>query len=359
MGFATAPSAAKAAVAKGIVDAQLEAESAASPAKPELIREIDRGLGAEWVRLSVGWSTLEPTAGVYAVAELERLDALVSELHAAGVKVILATGSMPEWAQDSSLWQHPPAGVAKGPQPFYVIRKGALDDYGRLGRFLAARYKGRVQALECWNEPNLWTFFYPQRTSGDAYYAPRMYVRMLRAFHAGVHKGAGKRVRVIAGATAPVGLNDVYRTSPQRFARYLRRAGAGRYFDVYSHHPYTPGGSLYSAPGRSPNDPGTTVTLYNLRTLLRLFPRKPFYLTEYGYSTRPSIVLGGFAVTEKQQARYLRDAYRVAARYSQVKVMVWFLLRDQASQEPSLDVYSGLRRVNGQRKPAWYAFRRL
>jgi hypothetical protein len=359
VGAATAPSAAEGAVAKGIVDAQLEAESATSPAKPGLIREIDQGLDAEWVRLSVAWSTLEPTAGAYAAAELERLDALVSELHTAGVKVILATSAMPAWAQDSSLWQHPPSGVAKGPQPFYVIRKGALDDYGRLGRFLAARYKGRVQALECWNEPNLWTFLYPQRISGDAYYAPRMYLRMLRAFHAGVHKGSGGRVRVIAGATAPVGLNDVYRTSPQRFARFLRRAGAGRYFDVYSHHPYTPGGSLYHAPGRPPNDPSTTVTLYNLGTLLRLFPRKPFYLTEYGYSTQPSAAFGGFAVTEKQQARYLRQAYQLAARYEQVKVLVWFLLRDQKAADPGLGVYSGLRGADGGRKPSWYAFRAL
>jgi hypothetical protein len=182
---------------------------------------------------------------------------------------------------------------------------------------------------------------------------------MLRAFHAGVHR-ARTGVRVIAGATAPVGLNEVYRTSPLRFARFLKRSGAGRHFDVYSHHPYTPGGSLYPAPGRPPNDPTTTVTLHNLRTLLRLFPGKPFYLTEYGYSTKPTAALGGFSVSERVQARYLHDAYRVAARYSQVKVMVWFLLRDQASQaQPSLDVYSGLRRVNGERKPAWYVFRRL
>ena len=114
---------------------------------------------------------------------------------------------------------------------------------------------------------------------------------MLKAFHAGVTR-AGTGVRVVAGATAPVGLDDIYRTSPQRFARFLQRAGAGRYFDVYSHHPYTPGGSINTAPGQPPNDPSHTVTLYNLRTLLRLFPKKPFYLTEYGYSTQPSLMFG-------------------------------------------------------------------
>ena len=182
---------------------------------------------------------------------------------------------------------------------------------------------------------------------------------MLKAFHAGVQR-ARTGVRVIAGATAPVGLNDIYRTSPQRFARFLQRNHAGRYFDVYSHHPYTPGGSLYPAPGQPPNDPSTTVTLGNLRTLLRLFPRKPFYLTEYGYATRPCVALGGFAVSEAEQARYLRQAYRVAASYRQVKLVVWFLLRDQAPPgDPETGVYSGLRRANGERKPSWYSFRRL
>jgi len=234
-----------------------------------------------------------------------------------------------------------------------------MDDYGRVAELLARRYRGQVQALECWNEPNLWTYLYPQRVARDRFYAARVYLRMLRAFHAGVHR-SGAPVRVVAGVTAPVGLNDVYRTSPQRFASFLRSAGAARYFDAYAHHPYTPGGSVYAAPGRPPNDPTTTVTLYNLRALLRLFPRKPFYLTEYGYATRPTAAFGGFAVTEKQQARYLREAYRLAASYGQVKLMVWFLLRDQgATDGPGTGVFSGLRRTNGERKPAWYAFRSL
>ena len=351
--------AANAVVAKGIVDMALEAEPATSLAKPAMIREVDRGLGASWVRLAVSWSTLETTRGTYAVAELERLDALVAGLHEAGIKVMLTVCSTPTWAQDSSLWQRPPAGLPAGPQGFYAIRSGALEDYGRLAQFLAGRYEGRVRALECWNEPNLWTYLYPQRVASDPYRGARVYLRMLRAFSAGVRR-ARTHVRVVAGATAPVGLNDRYRTSPQRFARFLRRAGAGRLFDAYSHHPYTPGGSLYTAPGQPPNDPTTTVTLSNLRTLLRLFPHKPFYLTEYGYSTRSSAAFGGFAVSESKQARYLREAYRVATGYRQVKLLVWFLLRDQApTSGPGTGVYSGLRRTDGERKPAWYAFRKI
>ena len=138
----------------------------------------------------------------------------------------------------------------------------------------------------------------------------------------------------------------------------MKRAGAARFFDVYSHHPYTPGGSINAAPDRPPNDPSHTVTLWNLRTLLRLFPGKPFYLTEYGYNTKPCRDFGGFTVSEAAQARYLKSAYRYAARYPQVKLLIWFLLRDTRPSTGAADlgIYCGLRRPNGERKPSWYAF---
>jgi hypothetical protein len=167
-------------------------------------------------------------------------------------------------------------------------------------------------------------------------------------------------LRVVAGATGPVGLDDVYRTSPQRFARALKRDGATRYFHAYSHHPYTPGGSVRWAPGQPPNDRRTTVTLGNLPVLLNLFPSKPFYLSEYAYSTSPNILFG-LAVSEEQQARYLTAAYRYAARFPQVKLLVWYLLQDQAPMDdaPETGVYTGLRRLDGTKKPAWYAFRHI
>ena len=103
------------------------------------------------------------------------------------------------------------------------------------------------------------------------------------------------------------------------------------------------------------------MTLNNLGTLLRLFPGKPFYLTEYGYNTRPSIFFAWFAVSERTQARYLKRAYAYAGRYSRVKVLVWFLVRDwrPAGSPADRGIYTGLSRVNGERKPSWYAFANL
>ncbi len=183
---------------------------------------------------------------------------------------------------------------------------------------------------------------------------------MLKAFHAGVAR-ARTGVRVVAGATAPVGLDDIYRTSPQRFARFLQRARAGRYFDVYSHHPYTPGGSIYTAPDQPPNDPSRTVTLFNLRTLLRLFPGKPFYLTEYGYNTQPNQVFG--ALRQRAGPGALPEGgvpLRGALPAGEAaRVVPGARLEAGRRRRPTLGVYTGLRRPDGTRKPAWYAFRGL
>lgn len=308
-----------------------------------------KDLHTRWVRVDVSWAALEPSSGAYDGALLTDLDAAVDELRAGGRKVLFTVSGLPGWAADRSY------GGPPGASP--PIRKDALDDFSRLGELLAARFGGRVRALECWNEPNLWPYLYPQRTVDDPYFAARTYLGMLKAFYAGVKRG-DPDVLVVAGATAPLGTDDRARTSPQRFARFLADHGAARYFDVYSHHPYTPGGSLRVHPEAAPSGPSDTVTLQNLPTLLRLFPTKPFYLTEYGYNTRYTVIMG-VTVSKTRQAGYLRRAYAYVRRFRQVKLLCWFLARDlspAAGLGAEYGYYTGLREADGDRKLSWFAF---
>ncbi len=60
------------------------------------------------------------------------------------------------------------------------MRDSALGDLDATAEFLARRYAGLVQAYECWNEPNLWGYIYPQRTAADAYFGARTYLKYLR-----------------------------------------------------------------------------------------------------------------------------------------------------------------------------------
>jgi hypothetical protein len=347
-----------AAVAPGLLDTRLNPSEPGGDHTRAAIREDTQQLHAAWMRIDVLWSGVEPAPGRYDRAQLARLDRFVSEIHAAGANVLLTVRDVPQWASDSSYWSHPPAGFSPGYEPFYPMTPAALPRLGDFAAMLARRYAGKVQALECWNEPNLWAFFYPQRTTGDPDFAAHTYLHMLQAFSAGVRR-AGTGMQVVAGSTAAFGTNDKLGTSPQRFAGYLAQHGAASLFDVYSHHAYTPGGSVNRAPGAIPDRPAITVTLGNLGTLLRLFPAKPFYITEYGYNTQPSVDFGWFAVSEAKQASYLRRAFAIAARYPQVRLLIWYLVVDEPGAPADDGVYTGLRRSNGARKPSWQAFARV
>ncbi len=163
---------------------------------------------------------------------------------------------------------------------------------------------------------------------------------------------------VVAGESSPTGENTRLRTSPQRFARLLRDAGAAADFDVYAHHPYPVAGNKNVAPGAMPRDPSQTVWLANLGTLLAVFPSKPFYLSEFAYPTAGG-KLFGVCVSEARQAAYLTESYAIAAGYPQVQMLTWFPLKDHSDNGSYSDlfgVYGGLRDLRGRRKPAYYAY---
>ena len=132
--------------------------------------------------------------------------------------------------------------------------------------------------------------------------------------------------------------------------------------DAYSHHPYTPGGSTRVKPGQLPNNPARCVTLGNLGQLTRLFPSKPFYLTEFGYNTQYCRWFG-VTVSKADQARYLREAYSYARRYRQVKALLWFLVDDWNPTASPTDkagdgVYMGVRTVHGRAQAVLVRVRR-
>lgn len=310
------------------------------------------------IRVDLEWRLLEPHRGVYDDAYIARLATGIDTMRASGAKVLVQVSSVPRWASDSAFWKHPvpgdKAGVFRG---FYPLRRDRLADLRRCLEHLSAALNGKVLAYACWNEPNLWSYIYPQRTASDAAFSAHHYARMLAAFAKGVRAG-DPQAKVVAGDTAPAGQNDRFSTSPQRFATVLRRSGAAASFDVYAHHPYSVGGTKHIAPEDPPRDPRHTVCLGNLRTLLRIFPGKPFYLTEYGYSSAFSFNFG-IVTTETGQATYLRRAYRLAGRYGQVRMLVWGMLRDVSELDSYRDQWGwfyGLRRLDGSRKPAYYAF---
>lgn len=368
---------ASAASLKGVVDWQLEQNPAYPPSidaitADQIIAQMGRGstatpgLDASWTRVLVYWDGLQPKApgragATYDQAYIDQLRMIVGKLTAAHINVILTPTSVPRWASDERLWASPPTGFPTGYGPWFAIdpkNARVLAAFHGMMAYLASQL-GPLGAtrFEVWNEPNLSRTLYPQRRGKAGDYGVRVYDAMLRACWAGV-KSVSKSYVVIAGATSPAGNNSTGATSPISWARNLKKHHMDRYFDAYSHHPYTLPDSRNPRPGQQPSDPGHTVTLANLGVLLKIFPSKPFYITEYGYSTGHNPHFG-YEVSRPTQATYLREAFAIAASHKQVKALIWYAMRDWASdpRHPGSDgVYTGLMTLKGKPKQSWTAF---
>jgi hypothetical protein len=222
------------------------------------------------------------------------------------------------------------------------------------------RRLGKVDYWLAWNEPGNPVFLSPQfKRVGRRYVvqSARDYAKICNAIVAGV-RSARAGQKIACGVTGPRGNNQARgprpSISPLPFLRAMKRAGA-RGFDAYAHHPY------YGRPSETPRTrppARTAITLGNINVLIRevtrLYGRKPIWITEYGYQTKPPD--RKFGVSYKRQAQYLAQSFAMARRNPRIQMFLWFLLRDERRLT---GWQSGLLTASGRRKPAFSVFRRL
>ena len=266
----------------------------------------------------------------------------------------------------SILWTPHWAGPKKNgaPRRMVDLRNFALAAAKRYsGSFRPAPDAPPLPAVRhwlAWNEPNNPIFLQPQfKRSGRKFllWSPRIYAQMCNSVWSGVHLTGFAGEKVACGVTAPRGNNTARQprpsVSPLYFLQGMKRAGAK--FDAYAHHPY------YGHPRETPRTPPPgprAITLGNIKKfikeLTRLYGRKPLWITEYGYQTKPPDRL--FGVSWAKQARYLSQSFAIARANPRIDMMMWFLLKDDARIGAGWQ--SGLYTVSGRRKPSWAAFRR-
>jgi polysaccharide biosynthesis protein PslG len=156
--------------------------------------QMVREMGAPWVVEFFPWAYYEPSKGNFTWANADRI---VDHANRQGLKIIARLGFVPEWAR-------PPATT------FTYLDPTHYADFANYAAAFAAHFKGRVQHIVIWNEPNL---------SGEWGLRPvdaKAYVEMLRAVYPAV-KTANPDALVLAGALAPTlepagspnGLNDL------------------------------------------------------------------------------------------------------------------------------------------------------
>ena len=252
-----------------------------------------------------------------------------------------------------------------------------VADWRCFVRAAATRYNGRttppgqttplprVRAWEAWNEPNAVFAFTPQRV-GRKNVSMRNYVTLLNTLHREVKRSNGRNATVVGGALYKQSSRQG--VSPIKFMRGMKRYKAR--FDVLSIHPYNniPRLGLRDGRAQSRTNPryiavgniGTFVNLAN-RTFRK---RYPIWVTEWGWQTRTPRdagypTQGQYAVTDRQQALFLKQSIARLASYRQIHRAMWFLLRDDppCTRPCQTPWTSGIVRFDEQRKPAWNAWR--
>src|SRR5207249_3098127 len=116
-------------------------------------------------------------------------DRLVDAISQRGLKVIARVDNQPQWASPTILW--PGTGPPDRP-----------SDWTEFLQALATRYKGRIQAYEVWNEPNL------AREWGDKRPDPKAYASMLKASYQAIKAADPQALVVSAGMSPTITSND-------------------------------------------------------------------------------------------------------------------------------------------------------
>lgn len=211
------------------------------PATP-LFKEA-KTLGAEFCRVLVPWSLVQPTPDTYDWASL---DLMVAQAAEAGIQLVPVVAAAPAWAlplKDASL-------------PFAEFMREATT-----------RYKGQIAYWQVWTNENLGVYW-------DGEPNPTSYAKLLRAGYLAAHRG-DSAASVVLGS--PWGADNAYLTG-------LYEAGAGPYFDIASLNLFTYPNAPEADLPDSPAMPGQLATFRDVMTA-QGDEAKPLWVTSLGWPT--------------------------------------------------------------------------
>ncbi len=180
-----------------------------------------------WVKQEIPWREVEGSGkGKW---QWTASDRIMDQIDAYGLKTIARLSTQPLWAAPDT------------PLP-EVSPPDNLDDFYDYVYAVADRYKGRVEAYQIWNEPNL------AREWGNRPPNPAEYVELLKVGYQAV-KAADPKAIIISAGMAPTTRNDDQAMPDSYFIQGMYEAGGAAYFDALGVH--APG---YKSPPEA--DPG-------------------------------------------------------------------------------------------------------
>ncbi len=253
--------------------------------------------GIRWDRDDFEWSVLEPKKGQLNWAPF---DGMVSHDLERGVNVLglLCYGAM---------WWHTPVNT----KDMSSLTDSMLAEWSGYVKAVVGRYKNQIHYWEIWSEEDFSMFWYPTPNAND-------YVRLLKASYEAIMSVAPESHILMGGVVG----------TDTSFVEQVYAAGGGNYFDILPLDLY---------PGVAPDVTVPNDTTYpsmlvgEIASFHNLFPDKPLWVTEIGWTTGVSYV------SESQQAEYLVRAYVQLLALPEVQKIFWYDFRDDATGNPYED----------------------
>lgn len=275
--------------------------------------QLVQDAGFTWVKQEFPWREIEPVnKGDF---DWSRTDRIMDQIDKHGLKVIVRIGVQPQWAGGGFPEVGPP------------------DNMQDLADFLTAvatRYKGRIDAYQIWNEPNL------AREWGNRPPNAAEYTEMLRISHDAI-KAVDPFALVISAGMAPTTRNDDVARPDTYYIQEMYQAGAAPWFDALGAHapgyaapPEMDPAEIARTPGMAnPGDfkpengvPEELRRVYGFRHVEDIRQimvnngdqDKKVVLLEFGWTIdpRPDSPYKWHAVTPEQQDQYFQRAYAYA-----------------------------------------------
>jgi hypothetical protein len=277
--------------------------------------------GVESLRVVIDWRSLEPSRGAYRWTVVDRL---VSASARHGIEFMPNVSASPRWASERprdtrEYWRSPP----KSPAAYGRLMRQMVLRYGPRGAFWSQNPsvpRTPIRKWQIWNEPTAPWFWNRPR------FAPT-YTKLLRASARAIRRADRGAQVIVGGLVAP---RPDY--APWDAIRDLYRAGAKRWFDAVSVHPFTNAPSV----GTSVRQTVEIVRRVRVQMRRRGDRRKPILVTELTWPAAVGKVPAGsqlrLSTTEQGQIARLKAAYRrlaVQRRRLNVTQVDWFTWASQ------------------------------
>ena len=320
--------------------------------------KLAKEAGFTWVKQRFEWRNIEKTRKN--AFEWDEPDRVVDAINQAGLGIIARIDNQPDWARRDKIFP------ASGPPD-------RLEDWKDFVQTLAERYKGKIQAYEIWNEPNL------SREWGNAPPDPRAYTELLRVSYQEI-KRLDRDAVVITAGLSPTSEQTDRAIANKVFLQEMYTNGVQGSFDMLGVHapgfkaaPETDPAEIARTPDLNNNDPSPEELrrVYGFRHVEDMRQimvqngdeAKQVALMELGWTSdpRPNSPYRWHSVSEEQKADYLVRAFRYAEQnwtpwIAQMSVLY---IPDPTWTASDEQYYWSITNPDGTARPAFNALKSL